>query len=554
MTRSFHSRVLLVFVGLIVLAQVGTTMAMFLTARRTADALAEQQLSTANRLVQDVFAARDAQYRNSLQALAGDFAFREAVSSHDSPTIASALANHGARISADLVVLLDNAGQLVASTDVAAAPPSLLQVMNSARDQPHAPSITSYKGQLIQVVVVPIRAPDTIGWVGTGFIVRDFVVDQIKMIAGVDVSFSALAGASRITVSASTLSHSQRAALDEQVAQLVSRGADAQLIGLDGEDYLTRVVPVVGANGQPFFALLQLPHRLVTAPLVELRERLLLWAGGVTVLCLLAAVFSARLLARPIQALASVARNLRVTKRGEERRNLDDEDEVSSLAGAFQTLAQRTQYDTLTGLPNRTLLSEWLSSSISRAEREKTPLAVVVVDLNGFKQINENLGRAMGDLVLRKTAQRLLRCLRATDILARLGSDEFVLVLEGVTQGGALETINRLMPVIAKPMQSPYGPVQVSMRAGISIFPDHARDRESLLQLADNAKYASKSRGESSVIAQLPEKDGSATMNTAVSAIRSPFAHDTYSGAPWEGDDLATQPMKPIKKSDNKAS
>jgi diguanylate cyclase (GGDEF)-like protein len=548
-TNTFHSRVLLVIVGLIVLAQVGTTTAMYIAARRTADSLADQQLAPADRLVQDVFAARDLQYRNSLQALAADFAFREAVSSHDAPTIASALANHGARISADLVVLLDGSGQVIASTDSSlesSSSLSLVQLMSSARDQGHTPAIASFKGHLLQIVVVPVRAPDTIGWVGMGFVLRDFVVDQIKAIGGVDISISSLNAGGATGVAASTLPKAERVALEQQVPMLIGGGVAARVVALENDEYLTRVVAVTGGIGQPFFAILQLPQSVVTAPLIALRGRLLIWAGGVTVLCLLAAVLSARVLAQPIQALASAARHLRVAKRGETQKTEQTEDDVSSLAGAFHALAHRTQYDALTGLPNRTLLAEWLSASISRAERERTPLAVVVVDLNGFKNINENLGRAMGDLVLRKTAQRLLRCMRASDILARVGSDEFVLVLEGVTQVGALEIINRLMPIIAKPMQSPHGAVQVSMRAGIAVFPDHSRDRESLLHLADAAKVESKTRKEATAVAKAPPALASASMSTSVSSIRAPSTHDTWSGAPWEGDDLATQPMKKI--------
>ena len=147
---------------------------------------------------------------------------------------------------------------------------------------------------------------------------------------------------------------------------------------------------------------------------------------------------------------------------------------------------------------------EWLSGSISRAEREHTPLAVVFVDLEGFRGINDQLGRTMGDLVLRKTAQRLLRCLRPTDVVARLDADEFVLILEGVSQVGALQIVDRLMPIMSRPMESPHGPIRVRLRAGIAVYPDHARDRESLLHLADAAKHESKNRRQATAIARAP--------------------------------------------------
>ncbi len=84
------------------------------------------------------------------------------------------------------------------------------------------------------------------------------------------------------------------------------------------------------------------------------------------------------------------------------------------------------------------------------------------------------------------------------------------------------------------------------MRAGIAIFPDHSRDRETLLHLADTAKHESKSRKETTVVARAPMPDPSPTMSMSVSSIRAVSTSDTWSGVPWEGDDLATQPMKKI--------
>jgi diguanylate cyclase (GGDEF)-like protein len=553
-TQNFHSRVLLVFVGLIVLALAGATAGMYVAARRTTHGLVDQQLQITERLVQDTLGARDQEYRTSLQALAGDFAFREAVSSHDGATIASALGNHGARVGADVAVLLDNAGHIVASTDSSLQTPSaqpVVRLLAAARNEAVGPVVADYSGKLMQLVVVPIRAPDTIGWVGMGFVMRDFVAEQIKAISGTDVTLVARGSGGAPNLAASTLAPAERSALARQLDVLSRSGAAAGLLELQGEAYLTKVVVVPGNGGQAFQAILQLPEQVVSAPLQALRHDLLWWAGPVTSVALVAAMLCARFLARPVQELAAAARNLTITKRGEDAAARSGDD-VSSIAGALQTLTHRTQYDALTGLPNRTLFAEWLAAGISRAERENTPLAVVFVDLEGFRSINDNMGRTIGDLVLRKTAQRLLRCLRPTDVVARLGADEFVLILDGVSQVGALKIVERLMPVVAKPMESPGGPIRVSMRAGIAVYPDHARDRERLLHLADAARHESKSRKQNTAVARAPTPDPSPTMSLSVSSIRSGSqtgsvsTSDTWSGIPWEGDDLSTQPMKKI--------
>jgi hypothetical protein len=118
--------------------------------------------------------------------------------------------------------------------------------------------------------------------------------------------------------------------------------------------------------------------------------------------------------------------------------------------------------------------------------------------------------------------------------------------LDGVSQVGALQIVERLMPVIAKPMQSPGGPIRVSMRAGVAVYPDHAQDRERLLHLADAAKHESKSRKQTTVVARPPAVDPTPTVSMSVSSIRAVSSTDTWSGVPWEGDDLSTQPMKKI--------
>ena len=546
MTNSFHARVLLVFVALIVLALAGATAGMYAAARRTAHGLAEQQLEITERLVRDTLGARDHEYRTSLQALVADFAFREAVASHEPATIAAALADQGARIGADFAVLSNNAGRILASTDSALQKPaaqSVIRLLLTARTDSGMPVIGAYDGRLIQLVMVQVRAPGTVGWVGMGFVLRDFVAEQMKTISGTDIGFVALDDGGTPRLAASTILPARRDALARQLPALLTPGAPTSPIALEGETYLTKTIVVTGSSGPMFAAVLLLPEQLVSAPLKSLRHDLLWWAGPVTILCLIAAMACARFLARPVQALASAARNLTVSKHGDDTAPVD---EVSSIAGALQTLTHRTQYDALTGLPNRTLFVEWLSASISRAEREKTPLAVVFVDLEGFRSINDNMGRTMGDLVLRKTAQRLLRCLRPTDVVARLGADEFVLILDGVAQAGALKIIDRLMPVVSKPMESPSGPIRVSMRAGIAVYPDHARDRESLLHLADTAKHESKNRKQATMVARAPTLDASPTMSVSVSNLRAISTSDTWSGVAWQGDDLATQPIKKI--------
>ena len=178
-------------------------------------------------------------------------------------------------------------------------------MLGAARDESVAPVVADYDGRLMQLVVVPVRAPDTIGWVGMGFLMRDFVAEQIKAISGTDVTFIAQNGAAPRTLSASTIAPARRSVLERQLRALPGPGAPAGLMELQGEAYLTKVVAVAINGGQSFCAVLQLPERSVSAPLQALRHDLLVWAGPATIVCLVAALLCARVLSRPVQALAS---------------------------------------------------------------------------------------------------------------------------------------------------------------------------------------------------------------------------------------------------------
>jgi diguanylate cyclase (GGDEF)-like protein len=545
LTLSFHSRVLLLFVAVIVLAQLGTTVSMLITANRTAYAIAEQQLQVADRVVQKVLDSREQQLRSSVQILAGDFAFREAVATRDKGTIVSTLVNHGARVNADLVVLLDTAGRTIASTDASiesAAPVTLLDLLDDARHDNRVAAFVKFKGKLMQLVVVPLRGPDTIGWVCMGFVVGDDVVAQIKDIAGTDVTLVHQNSEAVLSVVASTLSEAAQKSMDVQGMVPIADSRAARGIRLNGTEYLTWVAPQTGHIGDTFFAVVQLPKIAVSAPLTTLRDELIGWGGIVTVLCLVAALLSARLLSQPVQALANAARSLRLSKRRTHAELGGGDDELENLAAAFHDLARRAHYDALTGLPNRALIVQRISASLMRAVRDGSPLSVVFIDLNGFKKINDSLGHEMGDLVLRKTAQRLTRSMRPSDTVARLGGDEFVLLLEGVGAAGALKIVDQLIPVVALPMRSTTGPIRVGMSAGIAVFPDHAADRDGLLRLADAAMYQSKTRRRGPVVASAPpaeEPAAAAEENNDTANLTG-----TWGSGKWKDKDLSTQNTK----------
>ena len=156
-------------------------------------------------------------------------------------------------------------------------------------------------------------------------------------------------------------------------------------------------------------------------------------------------------------------------------------------------LVEHAYHDSLTGLPNRRLGRDRLASAIARAARSNIRVAVLWLDLDRFKQINDRHGHPFGDSVLQQTARRLTSRLRASDTLARMGGDEFLAILEGIDSRDQAESVGvQLLSALRHPMMVGETEIAVSASIGVSLFPDDGKTVDSLAQCADRAMYAAK--------------------------------------------------------------
>lgn len=156
-------------------------------------------------------------------------------------------------------------------------------------------------------------------------------------------------------------------------------------------------------------------------------------------------------------------------------------------------LEEQANHDALTGLANRKLLGDRLNLAQMRSQRSKQKFVLMVADLNGFKQINDSHGHMAGDRVLIEIARRIKAHLREVDTVARVGGDEFVLLLESVDSFDAMEGLQRkLLAAVAKPIEIDGQNISVGMSLGMAVYPDDAVDIESLFQLADKQMYSLK--------------------------------------------------------------
>jgi diguanylate cyclase (GGDEF)-like protein/PAS domain S-box-containing protein len=170
--------------------------------------------------------------------------------------------------------------------------------------------------------------------------------------------------------------------------------------------------------------------------------------------------------------------------------------DVGAARAASLETSRASQHDVLTNLPNRTLFNDRLKQAISLAERQGKQLAVLFVDIDQFKRINDSLGHTMGDKLLRSVAGRLIACVRRTDTVCRMGGDEFVILLSQVEHAeDAALTARKILRAVAAPHIIDNKSLDVNVSIGGSTYPDAAQDAESLLGQADAAMYEAKQHG-----------------------------------------------------------
>lgn len=166
-----------------------------------------------------------------------------------------------------------------------------------------------------------------------------------------------------------------------------------------------------------------------------------------------------------------------------------------SLAEANEELTQMVLHDQLTKLPNRTLLEDRLTQAINKASRHKGHFALMFMDLDGFKAINDSLGHDVGDRLLVKVAQRLVGAIRAHDTVARLGGDEFVILVDLVSPEDAMPVAEKLVEAVNVPFRLAGQELRVSASVGIAIYPEDGATRHDLVINADAAMYHTKRAG-----------------------------------------------------------
>jgi len=189
----------------------------------------------------------------------------------------------------------------------------------------------------------------------------------------------------------------------------------------------------------------------------------------------------------------------------------DEEGKITNYIALFSDISERkaaeehmqnlAHYDPLTGLPNRTLLSDRLQQAITAAKREKSHIALMFIDLDKFKPVNDTLGHHIGDLLLNEVATRMLHCLRESDTAARIGGDEFIVLLPLIeAEIDTLAVAEKIREAMSQPFEIAEHSLNISASIGVAVYPEHGSDEKSLLKNADTAMYYAKKVGRNNVM------------------------------------------------------
>jgi diguanylate cyclase (GGDEF)-like protein len=487
---SFRNRLLGLIIGLVVVTQTVTLAAVLISTHRTVETRAAEQLRAGGTLAEHLIRFRAGQLANGVAVLAADFGFREAVASGHTPTILSAARNNAQRIGADLVLLLDTHGRVLASTAAEAADagvtlPGLIEDVASERDQPN---FRVFGAHSYQFFVAPVRTPEIIAWVAMGFAADESLATRIRVLVGSQVAIITH-GSDGQTRVAATLP-AVRTATGVPALAFPVDSATPHVIHVGAMDYLG-FAQRLDVRGDSVDVLLLKPLREVLAPYQELRNAMLLIDGAALVLAAVLGAVLGRGATRPIGELVQAAQRI---ERGEYQTavSVAGGNEFRRLAATFNNMQSNiaareadityhAYHDPLTALPNRALVRRQLETLVSGPPEPGA--ALVLIELANLREINGSLGHQVGDDVLREAARRLQQNVAAADTVARLGEMQFLVISPGCTAERALLFAEQLAVMVRSGFHLAVGmSLDLRLVCGVCLFPAHGSSPDELLQ------------------------------------------------------------------------
>ena len=502
--RHLRTRLMVLYAGLFALALLVVALAAQVMIRNHAQDSVRAELTTSGTVYDRIWALRAKSLSNSADVLARDFGFRTAVASGDRETIISAVSNLRERAGVANAFVVEMNGEVMGDgpADLRAALANLPHTFASGRnDAVIATDVGTYR-----LVVAPILAPVEIGQVVFAIPLDPAEMNALERLSAIPLTATILhrrANGQWVSIDAAIK-------VDGDLTRFVdgttkTNRSTPSTLNMPGGKAFALAIPLAGRGKAPE-AVLLLSYPLDKALASYLSLQIGIALAGVVGLILV--LFGSRHLAsgiaRPIAALDAAAKALEEGSRAE--LSVKGSDEISRLAESFNTMSagiiEREHrithlafHDSLTGLPNRTFFRQQMEAALSRAPKMGENVAVLCLDLDGFKGVNDTLGHPVGDALLRQVGL-ILDTLAQDGTVSRLGGDEFAIILadrfeDDRPRSLAQEIIDRFR----EPIRVDGHQIATGVSIGIAIGPGDGADADQLLKSADLALYLAKQDG-----------------------------------------------------------
>jgi diguanylate cyclase (GGDEF)-like protein len=499
--RNFQGRILFFFLGLFTLVLLAAYLTVNTAITRNAREQIRDELLVGGRVFDQLITARSERLSEAARVLSGDFAFKTAFSDGDRPTLLSAMDNHAARVRAHVMLLVSLDSTLIADTLHPKARPARFHfpgLIKTAERTGEASSMVFLDGRLYQIVVVPLLAPAPVAWICIGFTVDDNLSQNLQKLTNLSVTFVKEQQGNVPVILASTLPSDLRQSLSSALQSALWGPDKTSDMEMQGGHYVSLFRDLGGQGESSVRVILQRSLDKALQPFARLHVMLLSFFIGGLVVTLVGGVLVARTVTKPVRLLAESARSIEQGNYGSIVA-IKQQDELGRLASAFNhmagAIAQREErityqayHDTLTGLPNRAYLQARLDQAVASAQEHSHHLALLLMDIDRFKDINAALGHAMGDIILQQVGPLLREFSPSTAVIACMGGDEFAVLLpSGEGADGAVRSAQNIARGLETPIRIDGNPIQIEASFGIAVFPDHGKDAGALIRHADVA-------------------------------------------------------------------
>ena len=451
-----------------------------------------QNITSAENILRQYIRSTENSLVSSARVLTADFGFKQAITSGDKDTIASVLANHGARINADLMLLTDLSGRLISSSRSNANDEGILsQIVKDLLEKPAVAHIVMLDNRVYELILLPVMAPRTIAYSLVGFEIDQTTLFELKHLTGLDLTIMN----NEITVY-STL---EDFSTDENFIDQIN-AAHSNWLWIDRPTFVSSDFMPATSSVNPISILFTADLRSIYKQYDDIAYQIMLIVLLVIMLAIVISTIIAHTLTTPLAKLVKIANQFAEGNYDAWSEPGQSSSEIRDLAGALRTMGQevkqreqvvtwQARHDALTGLLN----IHTMRSSLGSILREYGQCVVIAMYIQNFRQINDRLGPEIADACLTALSSRLKQFdTQAAKTNARLEGIEFLSVIQLLPNQRPKEIVEALLATLDQPFQVGNISLNLHFYAGVCCYPEHGLDSKIMLRrvriAADHAR------------------------------------------------------------------